>query len=294
MLKTISRDFTQVILSTRRNWKSPVEKLIAFGTSALIVYNAARDASEIPCLLPTAHANESLEVASYPWSHAKPWQAFDTSSIRRGYQVYQQVCASCHAMRFLSYRNLVGVAYTEAEAKQMASEIDVEDGPNDKGEMFERPGKLTDPFPRPYPNEAAARASNNGSYPPDLSLIVKARPGAENYIFSLISGYSAPPPGVEVKENMYYNPYFPGSQIAMPQQLTDGCIEYDDGTEASISQMAKDVTTFLAWAAEPHQDEHKKFGLKACLLFTLLACQFAYFKRLRWGIIKHRVTAIKK
>jgi ubiquinol-cytochrome c reductase cytochrome c1 subunit len=252
---------------------------------------------EIPALtglIPTAYASDGLLSPSYPWSHVQPWQSFDHAAIRRGFQVYQQVCASCHSLNFLSYRNLVNVAYTEDEVKAMAADVDVEDGPNDKGVMFDRPGALTDHIPRPYPNEQAARAQNAGAYPTDLSLIVKARPGYEDYIFALLTGYKDAPPGVDVKEGMSYNPYFYGSQIAMPQQLHDDAIEYDDGTDASISQMAKDVTVFLSWAAEPHQDDHKKFGLKALFTFALTGSLMLYWKRLKWQVIKNRITAIKK
>jgi len=176
----------------------------------------------------------------------------------------------------------------------MAADIMVEDGPNDEGDMFERPGKLTDHIPKPYPNEETARFSNNGALPVDLSLIVKARPGAEDYIFSLLTGYKEPPPGIDVKNGLYYNPYFGGSQIAMPPQLVNGSVEYDDETEATISQMAKDVTTFLTWAAEPGQDEHKKTGLKLWFLFSLIGVQMLYWKRLRWTTIKHRDVSIRK
>jgi ubiquinol-cytochrome c reductase cytochrome c1 subunit len=278
-----------------------VEKSVApvgffFGATAVFAA-AGITGFSVPALgglIPTAYASDGLHAPSYPWSHAKPWQAFDRASIRRGFQVYQQVCASCHSLNFLSYRNLVNVAYTEEEMKAMAADVDVEDGPNDKGEMFDRPGTLTDHIPRPYPNEQAARAANNGAYPTDLSLIVKGRPGAEDYLFTLLTGYKEAPPGVDVKEGMSYNPYFYGSQIAMPQQLHEGSVEYEDGTDASISQMAKDVTTFLAWAAEPHQDEHKKFGLKAMFSLALTGALMLYWKRLKWSIVKNRITAIKK
>lgn len=190
------------------------------------------------------------------WTHAlavpQGWfDAFDTAAIRRGHQVYQQVCAACHSMNFIHFRDLVGVCYTEAEAKAMAEEIEVVDGPNDQGEMFERPGKLSDPFPSPYANEEAARYANGGAYPPDLSLITKARHNGQNYIFALLLGYRTPPAGVTMREGLYYNPYFPGGAIAMPKMLVDEGVEYDDGTPATESQMAKDVVTFLAWASEP-------------------------------------------
>jgi ubiquinol-cytochrome c reductase cytochrome c1 subunit len=185
--------------------------------------------------------------------------------------VYTQVCASCHSLSRISYRNLVGVCYTEEEAKKLAAAITVVDGPNDEGEMFERPGKLSDPFPKPYKNEEQARAINNGAYPPDLSLIIKARPKREDYIFALLTGYREVPAGVTVAAGQHYNPYFPGSKIGMAKQLMDGGIEYYDGTPATESQMAKDVAVFLAWASEPESDDRKHYGLKWMVAITAVA-----------------------
>merc|ERR1719198_2179420 len=181
--------------------------------------------------------------------------SFDAASIRRGHMVYAQVCASCHGLSRIAYRNLVGVCYSEAEAKAMAEDTDVMDGPNDEGDMFERPGKLSDYLPSPYPNEEAARFANNGAYPPDLSLIVKARPNCVDYIFALLTGYKEVPAGIAERDTQYYNPYFPGGWIGMPPPLADGGVDYDDGTEATASQMAKDVTVFLAWSSEPVDDD---------------------------------------
>lgn len=144
-------------------------------------------------------------------------------------QVYQQVCAACHSVEQLAYRNLVGVCYTEDEVKEMAAEVEVPDGPDDTGEMFERPAKLSDKIPSPYMNEAHARYANGGAYPPDLSLITKARHDGQNYVFALLLGYREPPAGVSVREGLHYNPYFPGGAIAMPKMLADGGVEYDDG-----------------------------------------------------------------
>jgi ubiquinol-cytochrome c reductase cytochrome c1 subunit len=196
--------------------------------------------------------------------------------------------------QYIAYRNLVDVAYTEAEMKEIAADVEVEDGPDDVGEMFQRPGKLADHIPAPYPNENAARAANNGAYPVDLSLVVKARPGGEDYLFSLLTGYKEPPAGIEVKPGMSYNPYFPGGQIAMPQQLTNDMVEYEDGTDASVSQLAKDVTTFLTWASEPHQDAHKLYGLKGIFLASLFLAQLVYWKRFKWSIFKMRRISFTK
>lgn len=214
--------------------------------------------------------------------------AHTDASIRRGFQVYQQVCAACHSMNLVHFRDLVGVSHTEDEAKELALEIEVTDGPNDEGEMFERPGKLSDHLPNPYMNEQHARYANGGAYPPDLSLITKARHDGQNYVFSLLLGYKEPPAGVSVREGLYYNPYFPGGAIAMPKMLADGGVEYDDGTEATESQQAKDVVTFLAWAAEPEADERKLMGAKFMFVLALALLQAVYYKRWKWSSLKSR------
>ncbi|KAK9764763.1 cytochrome c1 [Basidiobolus ranarum] len=233
-------------------------------------------------------ADEGLHPPSYPWVHNSPFSTFDHASIRRGYQVYQEVCAACHSLDLIAYRNLVGVSHSEDEVKAIAEAIEVEDGPNDIGDMFTRPGKPSDYLPRPYPNEEAARAANAGAYPPDLSLIVKGRHGGGDYIFSLLTGYYDPPPGIEVKEGLYYNPYFPGGSIAMARALYDGIVEYEDGTPATTSQMAKDVVSFLSWASEPEHDERKKLGLKAVSLLTGLFVISIWLKRYKWSPLKNR------
>lgn len=224
----------------------------------------------------------------YPFNHKGFLGGFDASSIRRGYQVYTNVCATCHSMNLMAYRNLVDVCYTEDEVKEFCDEVEVMDGPNDEGEMFERPAKLSDHWVPPYKSEEEARYANNGAYPPDLSLMAKARMDKEDYIFALLLGYREPPAGVSVNPGMHYNPYFPGGQIAMPRQLMDGMLDYDDGTPATASQMAKDVSVFLAWAAEPTQDERKLMGLKWTACFIVAAGLTGYYKRFRWGPLKSR------
>jgi len=238
-----------------------------------------------------ASASESdhgLHPPSYAWPHDGVFSSYDHAAIRRGHQVYTQVCAACHSASLLCYRNLVGVAYTESEAKAIAEEIEIRDGPNDEGEMFDRPGKLSDRIPGPYANEEAARFANNGAYPPDLSLITKARHDGQNYVFALLLGYREPPAGVEVREGLHYNPYFPGGAIAMPKMLVDGGVEYDDGTPATATQMAKDVTTFLAWAAEPEMDDRKLMGAKWMTALALVLVQAVYYKRWTWSSLKSR------
>ena len=234
-------------------------------------------------------SDDVLHPGQYKWPQDGWLTAFDAASVRRGHQVYTQVCASCHSLDRIAYRNLVGVCYTEDEAKRLAEEQEVRDGPNGEGEYFMRPGKLADYFPAPYPNEEAARFANGGAYPPDLSLIVKARHDGANYIFSLLTGYRDPPAGITVREGLHYNPYFPGGAIAMPQLLLEGAAEYEDeDVPATPAQMAKDVVTFLNWAAEPEHDERKLMGLKFLSILTVMLMITGYYKRFRWAPIKSR------
>jgi len=236
----------------------------------------------------TVYADDALHPPEYPWTHRRPWESFDHASIRRGHQVFSEVCSACHSVSLLAYRNLIDVAYTEEEVKAIAASQEIDDGPNDEGEMFKRPGKLADYMPRPYPNEQAARAANNGALPPDLSLIIKARHGKDDYVFQLLTGYRKKPAGVTVREGLHWNPYFPGGAIGMPPPLMPGMLTFEDGTEATVSQMAKDVTTFLCWAAEPEHDDRKKMGLKALFVLTLMLLPTLYYKRQVWSVLKSR------
>ena len=211
------------------------------------------------------------------WSFKGIFGTFDRASLQRGYQVYQEVCSGCHSVQHLSYRNLSekgGPEFSVEEAKAIASQFEVEDGPNSDGEMFTRPGRLSDNFVKPYPNVAASTAANGGAYPPDMSVLAKARKGGADYIYSLLLGYEEAPAGFELDDGVYYNKYMPGNKIKMSAPLSDGLIEYTDGTQATTTQMAKDVTTFLVWASEPHLESQHRMGFKAIIyliiLFTLV------------------------
>merc|ERR1711973_499052 len=210
----------------------------------------------------------------------------DHASVRRGYQVYKQVCAACHSLRYMAYRNLVDVTHTEAEAKAEAEEVQVQDGPDETGEMFMRPGKLSDYFPKPFANAAAA--ANNGAIPPDLSYIVLARHGNEDYIYHLLNGYCDPPAGIDLREGQHFNPYYPGGTIGMAAPLYNEIIEYDDGTPATLSQLSKDVCTFLTWTASPEHDMRKKMAIKGLGMLSILAGLSYYMKRHKWSLIKSR------
>lgn len=240
---------------------------------------------------------EASELIAHPpkmeWTHKWGIGSFDHASIRRGWEVYKQVCAACHSLQYIHYRQMVDVFLTEAEARAEAADVLIEDGPDDTGKMFMRPGKLSDHVPGPYPNQEAARAANNGAYPPDLSLIVIARDHGEDYIFSLLTGYTDPPAGMQMEDGQHFNPYFPDGAISMAQALYDEVIEYSDGTPASASQLAKDVTTFLAWCSMPEHDERKLMSLKFLMVGVPIALACWYWKRHTWITIKTRRIELK-
>ncbi|EPE04785.1 cytochrome c1 [Ophiostoma piceae UAMH 11346] len=242
-----------------------------------------------PTAQASAPAEEGLHSADYPWVHQQFLKTFDHQALRRGFQVYREVCAACHSLSRVPYRTLVGSILTVDEAKALAEENEYDSEPNDQGLIEKRPGKLADYLPDPYPNEEAARFANAGALPPDLSLIVKARHGGCNYIFSLLTGYpEEPPAGAQVGEGLNFNPYFPGTGIAMGRVLFDGLVEYEDETPASTSQMAKDVVEFLNWAAEPEMDDRKKMGFKVLALTSVLFAMSVWVKRYKWAWLKSR------
>ena len=237
--------------------------------------------------LVAAEAVIAAEGAKHPesrsWSFNGVFGSFDRAALQRGYLVYKDVCASCHAAKYLSFRNLREIGFSEAEAKAIAAEYEVEDGPDEFGEMFLRPARLFDSFVSPFANDNEARASNNGALPPDLSLIVKARTGGEDYIYALLTGYEdEPPEHAELGDGMSYNPYFAGGQIAMTPPLFDDAVEYADGTAVTEAQMAEDVVTFLTWAAEPRLEDRHRLGFKAVIFLVILTVLMYVAKRRIW------------
>ncbi|MGB3867717.1 MAG: cytochrome c1 [Xanthobacteraceae bacterium] len=242
---------------------------------------------------------------SQSWSFAGPFGKFDRGALQRGYKVYKEVCATCHSMNLVHFRNLAdpgGPGFTPAQAAAVAAEYKVQDGPNDAGEMFERPGRVADKFPAPFPNENAARASNGGAFPPDLSLIAKARSYARgfpqfifdlftqfqeqgpNYIDALLQGYEEnPPAGVTVPEGSFYNKYFPGHAIKMPKPLSDDQVTYEDGSPQTVAQYGRDVTTFLMWAAEPHLEARKRLGMQVMIFLIIFAGLLYFTKKKVWA-----------
>jgi len=234
-----------------------------------------------------AHAAESEVELKHPgWQHKGPFGTFDRAALQRGLTVFENVCNNCHSLEYVHYRNLEALGFTEDEVKGIAAKVQVEDGPNEDGDMFMRPAKPSDPFKFPFANDEIARVSNGGALPPDLSVMVEAREGHEDYIYSLLTGYEDPPAGVEVAAGKSYNPYFSGHQIGMPPPLSEGLVEYPDGTEATVDQMAHDVVTFLAWAAEPNLEERKATGFKVLVFMAILSVLLILANRKIWKKIK--------
>ena len=231
-----------------------------------------------------ARAQEEVTPPSVKWSFDGPFGTFDRAAAQRGLQIYEEVCSRCHSLNLLRYGDLTGLGYTEEQVKALASQKQVTDGPNDQGEMFQRPGRPSDKFVAPFPNEKAARAALNGALPPDLSLMVKARPNGPNYVHGILAGYKDPPPaGVTVGEGRYYNEYFPGHQIAMPPPLAGNDVTYADGTKPTLDQEAQDVVTFLAWAAEPTMEERKYTGAKVLIFLVFMTGLLFGAKRKIWA-----------
>ena len=219
-------------------------------------------------------SEEKTKLLEVDWSFKGITGKFDRSSLQRGYQVYTEVCASCHSMKLVSYRNLGepgGPEFSVDQVKAIAANFEVQDGPNADGEMFTRPGRPSDKFVSPYPNVQAATAANGGAYPPDMSVLVKARKGGSDYIYSVLMGYEDPPAGFELEDGVYYNKYMDGKKIKMSNPLSEGIVTYSDGTVATEAQMAKDVTTFLTWTAEPHLEKRHKMGVKVLIFLTIFS-----------------------
>eukprot|EP00550_Attheya_septentrionalis_P003401 CAMPEP_0198291318 /NCGR_PEP_ID=MMETSP1449-20131203/8883_1 /TAXON_ID=420275 /ORGANISM="Attheya septentrionalis, Strain CCMP2084" /LENGTH=275 /DNA_ID=CAMNT_0043989939 /DNA_START=29 /DNA_END=856 /DNA_ORIENTATION=+ len=271
-----------------------LRSLLSQGNKAAVAASVAALSGTVTVASVTFLSDDVVHPAELPWEHLGLFSSYDCGALRRGFQVYRQVCATCHSIEQIHYRELVGVTHTTDELIEMSSEVDVVDGPNDEGEMFERPGKLADRLPKPYANDEQGRAANGGALPPDLSLMVKARHAGQDYLFSLLTGYCEPPAGKPMMAGLYYNPYFPGGAIAMPPPLSDGGVEYEDGTPSTISQQAKDVVEFLNWCSEPEADERKKNAGQYMMAIAFTAIATGYYKRFKWSPYKTRsITYLK-
>ena len=237
-------------------------------------------------------AEKTADLLNPGWSFKGFFGKFDRGSLQRGYQVYTEVCAACHSMKHLSYRNLSepgGPEFSKDQVKIIASQFEVTDGPNSDGEMFTRAARLSDNFVGPYENMQAATAANGGAYPPDMSVLVKARKGGADYIYSLLLGYEEPPEGIVLDDGVYYNKYMAGNKIKMSNPLSDGIVEYLDGTPATEDQMAKDVTSFLAWAAEPHLEARHKIGFRALIYLFIMTILVYFSMKKLWSRIESKI-----
>jgi ubiquinol-cytochrome c reductase cytochrome c1 subunit len=231
---------------------------------------------------PAFAAGDAPKPPHMHWSFAGMFGTFDRAALQRGYQVYKEVCASCHSMQYLSYRDLAALGFNEDEVKAIAAGFEVQDL-NDEGEPVKRPARPSDRFVSPFPNDKAARAANNGASPPDLTLITKAREGFQDYVHGVLIGYKNPPAGFQLQPGMQYNEYFPGHQIGMPPPLSEGQVTYADNTKATVDQMAQDVVTFLSWAAEPELETRKAMGVKVILFLIVLSGLLYAVKRKVWA-----------
>ena len=232
-----------------------------------------------------ARAADETPLPRQQWSFDGVFGTYDRASAQRGFQVYKEICSVCHPVKHLHFRDLMDIGYSEDELKAIATGYQVTDGPNDEGQMFQRPGRPSDPIPGPFPNDQAARAANNGALPPDQSLIVKARAGGPDYVYGILTGYKEAPASFKMLEGMNYNEFFPGHQIAMPTPLSDNAVTFADGTPATVPQMAHDVVTFLTWAAEPRLEDRHRAGFKVTLFLVVAAGVFYAAKRKIWAAI---------
>lgn len=254
---------------------------------------------------PRAHAAEGQATPPrLSWSFWGPFGTYDRAQLQRGFKVYREVCQSCHSLNFISFRNLAeagGPGFSAAQAAAVAAEYQIQDGPNDQGEMFQRPGRVADRFPAPFPNDAAARVANGGALPPDLSVIAQARTYERgfpwfildiftqyqehgvDYIAALLTGYEEAPQGFNLPPGSNYNKYFPGHAIGMPPPLSDGQVTYDDGTPETAAQYAKDVSAFLMWTAEPHMEQRKRIGFQVMIFLIVFAGLLYFTKKKVWA-----------
>lgn len=260
----------------------------------------------------TARAAEDGGTLHYPlvkpveqdWSFEGPFGHYDKAQLQRGLKIYVEVCSACHSMNLVAFRTLEELGYSEGQVKALAANYQVEDGPNDEGEMYTRDAIPSDTFPPPFPNEQAAAFANNGAVPPDFSLIAKARAvergfptflfdiftqyaeGGPDYIYSLLTGYEEPPAGVDIPEGTHYNPHFIAARsLSMAPPLSDGIVTYDDGSPETLDQYARDVSAFLMWAAEPQLEERKKIGFRVMIFLVLFAGLVYVTKRKIWAAV---------
>jgi ubiquinol-cytochrome c reductase cytochrome c1 subunit len=275
-----------------------------------ILLTAAAAAVAIGLGSPAQAAGETPVPPQQSWTFQGPFGHFDRAQLQRGFKIYREVCSNCHSLNYVAFRNLAqpgGPEFSTAQVVALAAEYKVKDGPNDAGDMFERPGRPADHFPPPFPNEQAAAAANGGKAPPDLSLMPKARTyergfpwfvldvfrqyseNGADYMVALLTGYEEPPAGVTVPPGGYYNAFYPGNIIAMPKPLSDGQIEYPKGPDGkpvvpeTVDQYVRDVTAFLTWTAEPHLEARKRIGFQVIAFLLGLTLLLYFTKKKVWA-----------
>ncbi|HVJ50929.1 MAG TPA: cytochrome c1 [Aliidongia sp.] len=241
----------------------------------------------LPLVSVPALAEDETPLLQGHFSFEGPFGTLDRAAAQRGLQIYKEVCSNCHGLYELSYRNLSELGYNDDEVKAFAAQSNVTEISDDTGKPAERPARPYDKFVRPFPNDIVARLSNNGALPPDLALIVKAREGGADYLYSLMQGYGDAPAGVKLGENLNYNKYFKGHQIAMPQPLTDGAVTFADGAPNTLKDEAYDVATFLEWASEPEADQRKQIGWKVVIFLVVTTVVLYIVKRKIWSDVEH-------
>jgi ubiquinol-cytochrome c reductase cytochrome c1 subunit len=234
-----------------------------------------------------ALAQDEEPLAHQQWSWQGPFGTYDLAAAQRGFQVYSEVCANCHSMTQLHYRDLAGIGLNPEQIKAIAAAVTVPQGVDDQGNPKQGPATPADQFRSPFPNPQAARAALNGALPPDLSVIINARAGGPDYVFGILTGFVQPPAGFKVQSGLYYNRTFPGHQIAMPQPLHDGQVTFADGSGNSIADEAHDVVTFLAWAANPDLVERKQIGWRVVLFLVIMTGLTYAVKRKIWSDVEH-------
>lgn len=271
-----------------------------------ILFAFALAASLSAAVIETASAEDA--PPRQKWSFAGPFGIYNQAQLQRGFQIYKEVCSTCHSIKLLAFRNLAdpgGPDFTEAQAKAVAESFQVTAGPNDQGQMFQRPGTLADRFPPPFPNDQAARAALGGKLPPDMSVLAKARAheggfpqfiidaltlyqeGGPDYIHAILTGYTDPPAGETLPPGGQYNKYFPGGAIGMPKPLSDGQVKYTDGTPETVDQYGRDVAAFLMWAAEPTLNARKRLGFQVLIFLIVLSGLLYFSKKKVWRDIAH-------
>lgn len=236
--------------------------------------------------LPALAAGDAPHPPHQHWHFSGITGQFDKAAMQRGLKVYREVCSACHSLKRVAYRNLMDLGYTEDQVKNIAAEYTVTDGPDEEGEMFDRPARPSDKFVSPYPNKNAAKAVNNGAYPPDLSLITKARHNGPNYVYAILTGYEDAPHGKELLAGQYWNKYMPGHVIAMAAPLSDGQVAYEDDTPQTVEQYSKDVVNFLVWAADPYLETRKRTGIAVLIFLIVFAGIMFSVKKKIWKDVK--------